>query len=89
MELSGWILVGVGGLFGFMVMSKSVMKPLRWIWWGILYSVVGAVVLFLLNLAGRWVDFQIPINPITALITGALGVPGLIYLIVVKALFIM
>lgn len=67
-----------------MLISKSVIKPLRWVWYSLLYTAVGALVLFLLNLAGEWVDFRLPINPVTSFVTGVLGLPGLVCLVVIK-----
>ena len=91
MEGVEYRLVGAGrrrGLVLFMILSRSVIRPLKWLWYGLIYTAVGAVVLFLLNLAGGLVDFRIPINPVTAFITGVLGLPGLLYLVLVKASFL-
>ncbi len=78
----------VAGVVIFMVVSRSLTKPIRWIWYSLVYTAVGAVVLFLLNLAGEWINFRIPVNPVTSLITGLLGLPGLVCLIVVKVFLI-
>ncbi|MDR6225323.1 pro-sigmaK processing inhibitor BofA family protein [Desmospora profundinema] len=84
MQWGWWLAGGVIGLLLLMFVSRSIIKPLRWMWFGILYTAVGALVLFVLNLAGEWIDFRLPINPVTALITGLLGLPGVVCLIVVK-----
>ncbi len=84
MDIQWWSLIAVGSVVFFMVISRSVVKPLKWIWFGVLYTSMGAVVLFLLNLIGEWVEFRIPINPITSFITGFLGIPGLLTLILIK-----
>ncbi|OYD06310.1 hypothetical protein CHM34_17270 [Paludifilum halophilum] len=88
MEFGWWLLAAVSGVILFMLMSRSVIKPLRWLWFSVLYTAVGALVLFLLNLAGEWIQFRIPINPVTSFITGVLGVPGLICLILIKVFII-
>lgn len=88
MEVVGWGVIAVAGVVFFMVVSRSVIKPLKWIWFGILYTTAGAMVLFILNLVGEWIEFRIPINPITSFITGFLGIPGLLTLILIK-LFIL
>ena len=46
-------------------------------------SFVGAVVLFILNLLG----FNLPINWFTSIIVGALGVPGVVILVILKFVF--
>ncbi|SDC96581.1 inhibitor of the pro-sigma K processing machinery [Melghirimyces thermohalophilus] len=88
MELQWWMAAAVAGVVIFMVVSRSLTKPIRWIWYSLVYTAVGAVVLFLLNLAGEWINFRIPVNPVTSLITGLLGLPGLVCLIVVKVFLI-
>ncbi|GGA58782.1 sigma-K factor-processing regulatory protein BofA [Kroppenstedtia guangzhouensis] len=84
MAIEWWLLLAVAGVILFMLISRSMVKPLRWIWYSLLYSAMGALVLFLLNLAAEWMEFRIPINPVTAFITGVLGLPGLVCLVVVK-----
>ncbi|PTX53090.1 inhibitor of the pro-sigma K processing machinery [Melghirimyces profundicolus] len=84
MEIQWWMMAALGGVVLFMLISKSVIKPLRWVWYSLLYTAVGALVLFLLNLAGEWVDFRLPINPVTSFVTGVLGLPGLVCLVVIK-----
>lgn len=56
----------------------------RWIGIGIIQIAIGAIVLYLLNTVGSYVNVNVPINPITAAITGLLGVPGLLALLVIK-----
>ena len=46
-------------------------------------SFVGAVVLFILNLLG----FNIPINWFTSILVGALGVPGVVILVILELVF--
>ncbi len=60
------------------------MKILKWIGIGVIQVAIGAILLFLLNAAGGYFDFSIPINPITASITGILGIPGVLALIVIQ-----
>ncbi|KAB3530305.1 pro-sigmaK processing inhibitor BofA [Alkaliphilus pronyensis] len=54
----------------------------RLIWNGIL----GGVLLFFVNIIGGFFDFYIVINPISALVAGFLGIPGVILLIILNAL---
>ena len=46
-------------------------------------SFVGAVVLFILNLLG----FNLPINWFTSILVGALGVPGVVILVILELVF--
>lgn len=83
-----WGIAGIVGLLFFMLVSKSIIKPLQWVWYGLIYTALGGMILFLVNLLGTWFQFEIPINPVTAMIAGLLGLPGLFYLVCVK-LFIL
>lgn len=87
LDYKWWIGIGVLGILFFMGMSRSVKKPLLWIGKGMLYTAVGALILFVVNMLGQYVHVQIPINFITAFITGVLGFPGLVYLLTVKIIF--
>ena len=84
LDIKWWFLIGAVVLVLFIMMNHSIKKPFILAWYGILYSVVGGLVLFLVNFVGQYVHLSIPINMVTAFITGILGLPGVIYLAVVK-----
>ncbi|GED55161.1 pro-sigmaK processing inhibitor BofA family protein [Brevibacillus borstelensis] len=82
---SGWLIaLLVAGMLLLIAASKSVWGPIRWLGFGVMQLVIGAVLLFFANLVGELADFHIPINPVTALLTGLLRLPGLAALIVIK-----
>ncbi|WP_124726290.1 pro-sigmaK processing inhibitor BofA family protein [Staphylospora marina] len=83
-SLKWWAIAGAGGLLVLMAASRSVVRPLRWIWYGLISAAVGALVLFVVNLLGQAIHLHIPINPVTALIAGVLGIPGVCYLAAVQ-----
>ncbi|MGC5326764.1 pro-sigmaK processing inhibitor BofA family protein [Brevibacillus sp. SYSU BS000544] len=68
--------------------SKSMTKPLRWVGLLALNVVIGAILLFFANLIGEMAGYHIPINPVTAVLTGFLRIPGVLALIGIK-MFIM
>lgn len=84
LDLKWWFLLGGGALLLFILLNRSLKKPFLLIGYGMMYSVVGALVLFLVNMVGQYINLSIPINMITAFITGALGLPGVAYLVIVK-----
>lgn len=49
-------------------------------------ALLGATVLALLNVFGAAIDLYIPLNPITALVAGYLGMPGVLLLVGVSYL---
>ena len=72
------------GTILFIFFGQSFSKILRAAWYGIFYVGVGAFGLFLLNLVLDFFNQHIAINLVTALITGILGIPGIIALLLIK-----
>ena len=68
-------------LFGkiFIVPIKKVLKL-------ILNSILGGIVIFLINLIGGNFGFHIGLNIFTSIIIGLLGLPGAVCIIIVKLL---
>ena len=52
-------------------------RPLKWIFKLGINSVLGGFMLAAVNLVGGFMGMNISINPLTALISGVLGVPGM------------
>lgn len=68
------------------ILIKLISAPIRWIFKLLLNAVMGFVILFLINFLGSLVGFQLDINPISALVTGIFGFPGVIVLVILKLL---
>ena len=66
------------------VLYKLFSKPLKWVGILLFNGIIGGVMLFLINTVGGFFDFHIAFNPITALVAGFLGVPGIVLMIVLK-----
>lgn len=66
-------------LFGriFILPIKSVLKL-------VLNSILGGLIIYLINVIGGLFAFHIGLNYITAILVGILGVPGAILLVVLK-----
>lgn len=71
------------GLAGILVLFLLI-KLLKWPMKIILNGIIGVVILYIVNLIGTRFNFSLAINPITALITGFLGIPGVIVLIIIR-----
>ncbi len=76
------------GLIFILLIVGAPMKPIRFIGNMAIKFIVGALMLFFINAFGTLIDFHIPINGVTAAVSGILGVPGVVLLIVVKQFFI-
>ncbi|MGD8192569.1 pro-sigmaK processing inhibitor BofA family protein [Brevibacillus ginsengisoli] len=72
------------GILLMVAASKSMTKPLRWIGILAINVVIGAILLFFANLVGEMAGFHLPINPVTAVLSGFLRIPGLLALIAIK-----
>ena len=70
------------GLLILWILCKILSFPVKVIGKLIVNALVGAVVLFLFNLIGGFFGLSIPINALSAIITGILGVPGVILLLI-------
>lgn len=63
-----------------LILAHVLWQPIRLIWKLLLNSAIGLVLLMVFNFFGGYFDFGIPVNIITVLVAGFLGVPGLILL---------
>ncbi|WP_096438099.1 pro-sigmaK processing inhibitor BofA family protein [Alteribacter populi] len=70
------------GIFLLLILGAP-MKPLRFIGQGAIRLLIGALFLFFLNAFGSLFDYQLPINIMTASVSGFLGIPGIIALIII------
>lgn len=76
-----WIMIA--GLI-FIVFVAFRFNPLKWAGRLGIKLIIGALMLFLFNIIGQPFTWHMPINFITAAITGFLGLPGLAVLIIMK-----
>ncbi|MFZ5943171.1 MAG: pro-sigmaK processing inhibitor BofA family protein [Bacillota bacterium] len=70
------------------IVIRVMIVPIQWIVKILVNSVLALVGLLVLNLIGNYVGFHLPVNLITVLGVGVLGVPGLILVIIMNFLFI-
>lgn len=69
------------------ILARVFSLPIRKLLKLIINSVVGAICLYIVNLIGGLFDFHIGINVFTILFVGVLGLPGTVFLVIVKLLF--
>ena len=70
------------GIVGMLIVVKLFSWPLKILVKLILNCVFGVLLLLIANFVGKYVGIIIPINAVTALISGFLGVPGVIFIII-------
>ncbi len=89
LELEVIIAYGFGLILLYIVgygLYKVFSKPLKWIGILLFNGIIGGLVLLLINLVGNFFKFSIAINPITALVAGFLGIPGIILIILIRGI---
>ncbi|MGE5577677.1 MAG: pro-sigmaK processing inhibitor BofA family protein [Syntrophothermus sp.] len=82
------IVAFIFGLVLLYFLARILFLPLRIIATLLYNALLGGVLLWVTNLLGHYVALNIPINPITALVAGFLGVPGVILLIALQIFMI-
>jgi len=66
---------------------RLVLGPLKLATHILINSGIALVLLILINLAGSYLGFHLPVNPVSVIGVGILGLPGLILLILLTFLF--
>lgn len=77
----GIFLAYTAGLMIIYFFGRLFLVPIKIILKLLLNSVIGGVVLLLINLIGSGFGVSLPVNLITALVVGILGIPGTIGLL--------
>lgn len=86
-ELDYNLLIAYGlGLVLLYLLIRAFLIPLRVVFRVGYHLLIGGVALLAVNWAGAWVGFHLGLNPLSALVVGYLGVPGLLLLAAIRSL---
>lgn len=80
------LLIYVACIIGIMIIGRIFIVPIKIIAKLIINSILGAILLYLINLIGAIWGVHIGINFVTAIIVGILGIPGAILLAILTIL---
>ena len=80
-NISNTIFTSPNSIFGVTEISSV---PLKALFKLIVNSVLGGLLIFIINLIGSAWGFHIGVNVVTAVLVGILGIPGAILLIILK-----
>ena len=72
------------GLILLVLLVGTPIKPLRFAGQALIKVMIGALFLFFLNAFGNSMGIHVPINPATAAVSGLLGIPGVISLVIIQ-----
>lgn len=78
------ILIYIGCLIGIIIIGKIFIVPIKFIVKLLINSIIGVILLYVINLVGAMWGLHIGINFITAIFVGILGIPGAVLLMVLK-----
>jgi len=81
MDTLNMILAGLFLLVAIYIGAQLIMKPLKLISKLIINSLIGIVLLLIANYGESFFGFELPINIITILVAGFLGIPGILLLV--------
>ena len=74
------------GLLLLYVVGWLLLTPIKLLLKFLMNGVIGGLMLLVLNLVGGSIGVSVMINPVTALIAGFLGVPGVILILLLQVL---
>lgn len=72
------------GLFLLYMLGWLLVVPRKFLMRLIINGIIGGAVLFVLNVLGKTFGIYVAVNPVTALIAGFLGIPGILLLIILQ-----
>ena len=78
------VIIFITCVFFLFIFGRIIIWPLKNILKLILNSILGGVLIFIINIVGAKFAFHIGLNFLTSLIVGFLGIPGAILLIILK-----
>ena len=80
----GVVIGYAAGLVLLYLVGWLLLVPLKKLLKLIYNGILGGIILWVLNLVGGLINVRVAINPITALIVGFLGVPGIILILLLQ-----
>lgn len=72
------IFLAIGAVY---IIGILLVLPIKIVVKLVINGIVGAIALFVINIFGNFFGLTIGINPVTALVAGFLGIPGIILLL--------
>lgn len=80
------IIAFIACLFFLFIIGKIFIVPLKTVFKLIFNSIIGGIIIFMINLIGGFFNFHIGLNIVTSIFVGILGIPGAIVVILIKLL---
>jgi inhibitor of the pro-sigma K processing machinery len=77
-------IIYIGVVAALAVSALFLKNSKSYIFKGVVRLLLGGTIIYIFNLAGSLIGINIPLNPITALITGFLEIPGFALIIIMR-----
>lgn len=87
MDVKMW-LIYISCIIGIFIFGKVFIVPIKAILKLIINSILGIILLYIVNLIGGIWNFHIGINAVTAIVVGILGIPGIVLLTIMQLFII-
>ena len=81
----GSVFIYIVGIFLLYLCCRLFLKPIKWLLKLVLSCGIGAAAIAVFNYFASFMDLHLAINPLTAMITGILGIPGMIMMLVLRS----
>lgn len=78
------IIIPIAGLFLLYILCRVFLKQIKWLLRFIMHCGIGCLAMVLVNLVSPFANISFSINPLTAVISGTLGAPGLVMTLILK-----
>ena len=80
------IIAFIACLFFLFIIGRIFIVPLKTVFKLIFNSIIGGIIIFVINLIGGFFNFHIGLNIVTSIFVGILGIPGAVVVILIKLL---
>ncbi len=80
------IVIGIISLFILYILCKIFISPIKWLFRLMLGCIAGVAAMFISNLILSGLGITFSINPLTAMISGVLGIPGMVLTIILQGM---
>lgn len=81
------ILAYSAGLVLLVIFCRIFIKPIKWALKLLINGILGGLILAAVNFVGGFAGLTIIINPLSALLSGLLGVPGIILVVILQYIY--
>lgn len=80
------VIAWIVGILIVLALGKALLLPFKIILRLVVNGFLGGLAILIINLLGQYIGFSIPLNIVSALVAGVLGLPGIILLVILKFL---